>query len=306
MTGRFVYDFDEPTDGGRELLGRQGHRPGRNDAARRAGARRVHDHDRRLPGVHGGGRRAPRRARGGDRGAPGHSGGEDRQAVRRFPRSAARLGPLRRGRLDAGDDGHDPQPGPERRRRRRARRAHGKRAVCKRLVPPPDPDVRRSRRKGGRGGHLFEEALVEAESSEAPRRRRLSAEDLAEPGRDVQEDLRGRDRRLRSRRTRGPSSRAPSAPSSSRGTTRARRSTAAHHIPDDLGTAVNVVQMVFGNKGERSGTGASPSRATLDRASPASTGSSSPMLRARTSFPGSARRSTSRPCRRRFRRRSSS
>ena len=29
----------------------------------------------------------------------------------------------------------------------------------------------------------------------------------------------------------------------------------AHDIPDDLGTAVNVVQMVFGNKGVRSGTG---------------------------------------------------
>ena len=29
----------------------------------------------------------------------------------------------------------------------------------------------------------------------------------------------------------------------------------AHHIPDDLGTAVNLVQMVFGNKGGRSGTG---------------------------------------------------
>ncbi len=29
----------------------------------------------------------------------------------------------------------------------------------------------------------------------------------------------------------------------------------AHEIPDDLGTAVNVVQMVFGNNGERSGTG---------------------------------------------------
>ena len=29
----------------------------------------------------------------------------------------------------------------------------------------------------------------------------------------------------------------------------------AHNIPDDLGTAVSVVQMVFGNKGERSGTG---------------------------------------------------
>ena len=29
----------------------------------------------------------------------------------------------------------------------------------------------------------------------------------------------------------------------------------AHDIPDDLGTAVNVVQMVFGNKGETSATG---------------------------------------------------
>ncbi len=29
----------------------------------------------------------------------------------------------------------------------------------------------------------------------------------------------------------------------------------AHRIPDDLGTAVNVVQMVFGNKGDQSGTG---------------------------------------------------
>ena len=29
----------------------------------------------------------------------------------------------------------------------------------------------------------------------------------------------------------------------------------AHEIPEDLGTAVNVVQMVFGNKGDRSGTG---------------------------------------------------
>ena len=29
----------------------------------------------------------------------------------------------------------------------------------------------------------------------------------------------------------------------------------AHRIPDDLGTAVNVVQMVFGNKGDTSGTG---------------------------------------------------
>src|SRR5206468_3422209 len=38
-------------------------------------------------------------------------------------------------------------------------------------------------------------------------------------------------------------------------TPRARVYRDAYGIPDDLGTAVNVVQMVFGNKGERSGTG---------------------------------------------------
>ncbi len=38
-------------------------------------------------------------------------------------------------------------------------------------------------------------------------------------------------------------------------TPRAQVYRSAHGIPDDLGTAVNVVQMVFGNKGDRSGTG---------------------------------------------------
>ncbi len=38
-------------------------------------------------------------------------------------------------------------------------------------------------------------------------------------------------------------------------TPRAQVYRGAHEIPDDLGTAVNVVQMVFGNKGDRSGTG---------------------------------------------------
>src|SRR5207247_5271397 len=38
-------------------------------------------------------------------------------------------------------------------------------------------------------------------------------------------------------------------------TPRAQVYRGAHGIPDDLGTAVNVVQMVFGNKGDESGTG---------------------------------------------------
>ena len=53
----------------------------------------------------------------------------DRQEVRRPEEPAARLGALRRARLDAGHDGHDPQPRPQRpdgrgaRRRRPATRA---------------------------------------------------------------------------------------------------------------------------------------------------------------------------------------
>ena len=39
----------------------------------------------------------------------------------------------------------------------------------------------------------------------------------------------------------------------------------AHDIPDDLGTAVNIVQMVFGNKGERSGTGVAFTREPVHR-----------------------------------------
>ncbi len=50
-------------------------------------------------------------------------------------RPAARLRPLRRRGLDAGDDGHDPQPRPERRRGRGSRRVDRKRALRARLVP---------------------------------------------------------------------------------------------------------------------------------------------------------------------------
>ena len=66
----------------------------------------------------------------------------------------------------------------------------------------------------------------------------------------------------------------------------------ANDIPDDLGTAVNVVQMVFGNKGDRRAP-ASRSRATRRPARAGSTASSSRTRRARTSSQGSARRSRS-------------
>ena len=129
-------------------------------------------------------------------------------------------------------------------------------AVRLRLVPPPDPDVRRGRRRRRRAP-LRERARGpegsargHAATSTSTRRRPARAD------RHVPAHLRGGGRRRRSRRTRASSCAAPTAPSSTRGTRRARRSTArTYEIPDDIGTAVNVVQMVFGNKGESSGTG---------------------------------------------------
>ena len=69
----------------------------------------------------------------------------DRQEVRRSEEPAAGLGPLRRARLDARHDGHDPQPRAERPDRRGARDQDRQRALCVGLLPPLRPDVRRRR-----------------------------------------------------------------------------------------------------------------------------------------------------------------
>ena len=69
----------------------------------------------------------------------------DRQEVRRPEEPAARLGPLRRARLDARHDGHDPQPRPQRPDRRGARDEDRQRALRLGLLPPLRPDVRRRR-----------------------------------------------------------------------------------------------------------------------------------------------------------------
>ena len=108
----------------------------------------------------------------------------------------------------------------------------------------------------GIDGHRFEEELS------ALKRERgvdqdvdLTADDLAElvtRFRRIYEDGTGRgfaqDAREQLRR-------AVEAVFQSWNTPRAQVYRRAHDIPDDLGTAVNVVQMVFGNKGETSATG---------------------------------------------------
>ncbi len=71
-------------------------------------------------------------------------------------RPAARVGALRRAVLDAGDDGHRPQPRSQRRVGRGSGAADRQRALRVRLVPPLRADVRqdraRRRRREVRGG----------------------------------------------------------------------------------------------------------------------------------------------------------
>jgi pyruvate, orthophosphate dikinase len=108
----------------------------------------------------------------------------------------------------------------------------------------------------GIDGHLFEEALSKLKDERgASLDVDLSAEDLAglvdtykriyesETGNAFPQDAREQ------------LSRAVRAVFESWDNPRAQVYRRAHHIPDDLGTAVNVVQMVFGNKGAESGTG---------------------------------------------------
>ena len=56
---RYVYDFDEESPRRPGAARRQGRRARRDDGARGARAGRLHDHDRRVPRVHGRGRQVP-------------------------------------------------------------------------------------------------------------------------------------------------------------------------------------------------------------------------------------------------------
>jgi pyruvate,orthophosphate dikinase len=104
--------------------------------------------------------------------------------------------------------------------------------------------------------HRFEEALAKLkEARGAAQDVDLSAEDMAElveTYKGIYRDETGRDFPQDAREQ---LTRAVSAVFESWDNPRAQVYRRAHHIPDDLGTAVNVVQMVFGNKGEGSGTG---------------------------------------------------
>ena len=134
---------------------RQGRQPGRDGPPEAPRPRRLHHQHRGLHLVLRPRRRVPSRAAGADRRRPGGGGGDDGRPLRRPLQPAPALGALGGPRLDAGDDGDRPQPGPERPHRGRPHRAHRRRPVRVRRVPPLRADVRRRgdgpapRRPGG-------------------------------------------------------------------------------------------------------------------------------------------------------------
>ena len=146
---RYVYDFDEETTGGRELLGGKG-----------AGLAEMTSLGVPAPGFtitteacnayKAAGDKFPEGTRGRGRGALAALEGRHRQAVRRGREPAPRLGPLGRQVLDAGDDGHGAQPRPQRGDPRRPRRPHRQRALRLRRLPPLHPALRQDRARDQR------------------------------------------------------------------------------------------------------------------------------------------------------------
>ena len=108
----------------------------------------------------------------------------------------------------------------------------------------------------GIDGHRFESALASLKQNRgAQHDTDLSADDLRELVETFKEIYREETGTEFATDARAQLLRAVRAVFESWDTPRAQVYRRAHDIPDDLGTAVNVVQMVFGNKGERSGTG---------------------------------------------------
>ena len=141
---RWIVPFDQGSRDMRELLGGKGANVAEMTRVLGAGARadRLHDHHRGVRAVHA---RRPHGARGARRGArrrAGRPGGAGRQAARRRRGSAARLRALGRARVDAGDDGHGPEPRAQRRVRRGPGAQDRQPALRLGRLPPLRADVR--------------------------------------------------------------------------------------------------------------------------------------------------------------------
>ena len=109
----------------------------------------------------------PSRDRSRDRRQPAQARKGRGQEARRRVEPAARVGPVGREVLDAGHDGHDPEPRAERPDGRGALRQDRQPAVRLRQLPPLHPDVRQRRAR-----HLEGQVRARVRGGEAGARRR--------------------------------------------------------------------------------------------------------------------------------------
>ena len=249
---RLVYSFDDDAGGGRELLGGKG--LGLSEMAHLGmpvpdGFTITTDACRAYLATGG---ELPR-PRGRDPRAISSSSSAHRRHVRRPVQPAARLRSLGAaismpGMMDTILDlGLNDEP-------RRAGGRDGQRPVRVRLLPAPDPDVRRGRRGDRR--RRFEHALDELKARARRReRRRAHRRRPHAADRPLQADLRAGGGASVPDRTRTSSCWRRRAVFDSWNSPRARVYRQTYGIPDNLGTAVNVMQMVFGNRGDDCGTG---------------------------------------------------
>ena len=253
----------------RELLGGKGANVAEMTRVlgRRARAGRVHDHDRGLRGLHGGRRASSRR---------GSRSRSPRRSARLEEQAGKRLGdaddPLlvsvrsRRARVDARHARHGPQPRPERRVGGGLARRPGTSASP---GTPTGASCRCSATSAaGSPGERYEELIKE-------RKREAGVEQDIELSsttcKALTDALQGAVSRRDRRGVPAGAARAADARRSARCSTPGWASARSSYrrinrIPDEWGTAVNVQQMVFGNKGDARAR-ASRSRATRSPAS---------------------------------------
>ena len=216
-----------------------------------------------------------------------------RQAARRPRRPAARLRALGRARVDAGDARHRPQPRPQRRVGRGPRRARpatsaspgtptGASCRCSATSCAASPGERFEAEIAARQGRPRRQARHRARRRRAARARpRRFKALLRQTGEDFPQDPREQ------------LAQAIRAVFDSWIGDRAVAYRRINRIPDDWGTAVNVQQMVFGNKGDTSGSGVAFSRDEVTGAPEPSRRLPASTPRARTSSPACATRATS-------------
>ena len=175
-------------------------------------------------------------------------------------RPAAGVGPLRRPRVDAGDARHGPQPRTQRRFGRGPGENDRQRPLCLGLLPPVRADVRqRLTRDPGRA--------LRGRDQGRPSRS-ASVSDDTELDVDALRELTATFKEIYADATGEPFPQDPTeqlrlsirAVFDSWVGDRAVEYRRINRIPDDWGTAVNVQQMVFGNKGDTSGSGVAFSR----------------------------------------------